>query len=174
MNLEVNKTKFWKYVDKSGDCWLWTAGKFVQGYGAFNWSPKSQSKGLTRYAHRVSWIFANGPIPEGMCVCHSCDNPACVNPDHLFLGTQADNMRDMRGKGRDSVAGLFTARKTQGEKNRKAKFTERDALVVKERLAAGECMTSIANDFNCPVSRVYDIKRGRTWTHIPDPMEKAA
>ena len=86
--------RFWSKVDRSGECWLWTAAK-VQGYGSFD----------GRRAHRVAWELAYGPIPKGVgyhgtCVLHRCDTPACVNPAHLRLGTQADNMADRDAKGR--------------------------------------------------------------------------
>ena len=80
-------------VDKGSGCWLWLLSKAF-GYGNF------KVNGKTKRAHRVAWEEFNGPIPEGMNVCHTCDNPSCVNPEHLFLGTQYDNLQDMKQKGR--------------------------------------------------------------------------
>lgn len=82
------------HVDRSGECWIWTGTTNELGYGLIHVGQRRVR------VHRVSWEIANGPIPEGLCVCHRCDNPRCVRPDHLFLGTQADNLRDMCSKGR--------------------------------------------------------------------------
>lgn len=90
--------RFWEKVDKSGDCWLWTAATAFWGYGVFQLG-RGPGEGIVR-AHRWSWEQAHGPIPDGLFVCHHCDTPACVRPSHLFLGTNADNLGDMGRKGR--------------------------------------------------------------------------
>ena len=94
--------RFWDKVDKSGRCWEWLAAKNSSGYGRLN------NNGRNHLAHRVAWILTNGPIPEGdhygtICVLHHCDNPPCVNPAHLFLGTIQDNVNDMIEKGRQFI-----------------------------------------------------------------------
>ena len=86
--------RFWSKVNKGRSCWEWTAGKAGKGYGIF-WLD-----GKHCYAHRVSYEIEVGPIPEDMCVCHTCDNPGCVRPGHLFLGTHKDNQIDCSNKGR--------------------------------------------------------------------------
>jgi hypothetical protein len=89
--------RFWPRVDRSGDCWEWRGGRIPQGYGAV-WI-----NGQNHPAHRVAWELTVGPIPPGLMVLHRCDNPPCVNPAHLWLGTQADNMADKVRKGRAAV-----------------------------------------------------------------------
>lgn len=87
-------SEFKKRVDRSGECWEWTGHRQTQGYGQVQVNAKLWT------AHRLAWTLYNGPIPDGKLICHSCDNPGCVNPEHLFLGTHADNMEDMVAKNR--------------------------------------------------------------------------
>lgn len=103
------QNRFWAKVDKGSDaeCWEWTASRNSYGYGQLAVVLPSGKR--PRLAHRLSWELHVGPIPEGMCILHRCDNPPCVNPSHLFIGTKADNYRDMRAKGRD---GSYNRQKT--------------------------------------------------------------
>jgi hypothetical protein len=91
--------RFWAKVQKGDGCWLWTGGKFRRGYGAFK-RRGPDGRFQQQKAHRVSYEWLVGPVPDGLCVLHTCDNPPCVNPAHLFLGTNLDNSEDRRVKGR--------------------------------------------------------------------------
>ena len=141
--------RFWDKVDKSGDCWEWTACKDRGGYG------KLGRNGKTVKAHRLSWELANGPIPEGMHVCHKCDNPACCNPAHLFLGTPADNARDMKNKGRAA----------KGERNGQAKLDEDKVQVIK-LLKGRMTQEAIGGLFGVKQNQVSRIHSGKRWSHV--------
>lgn len=96
---------FWERVDTSGDCWIWTASKHPDGYGQVTW--RWNGRNIVQTTHRFSYEINVGPIPPGMLVCHRCDNPPCVRPDHLFVGTHADNMRDKQQKNHNRIAAAF-------------------------------------------------------------------
>ena len=133
-------------------CWLWTAGIFEKrGYGAFA-HPE-------QLAHRVAWAMYRGPIPAGMCVLHRCDVPACVNPDHLFLGTQTDNMSDKVQKRRQSM-GAGTGR---------AEITESQ---VKEILADLRLHREIAAQYGVTQSTISNIKLRKTWKHVDGSADR--
>ena len=139
-------------VDHVSGCWVWTGATLRGGYGQF------QESGRTRQAHRGSWEAAFGPIPEGMLVCHKCDNPPCVNPEHLFLGTPADNMLDRDSKGRQ--------RTPKGSNNGSAKLSEHDVSIVKTLLGLGVQGKLLATLYGVTKSTISLIKNGLLWTHI--------
>lgn len=141
-------TKFWRRVQKTETCWLWTGSKTHNGYGMLRTSDSA-------LAHRVSWEIHNGVIPEGMFVCHHCDNPPCVNPDHLFLGTHADNMRDGVMKGRF----LNT-----GSGNRK--LNEHQVRDIRAKHAAGQNRTQLGHEYGVTRWAITDIVSRRKWPNV--------
>ncbi len=134
----------------SSGCIEWQ-GSRDHGYGQFSVSSHKPQR-----AQRASYEFFVGPIPEGMFVCHTCDNRACVNPVHLFVGTHADNMADSVRK----------RRHTYGERHNLVKLTEADVLEIRRRCAAGESQRSIAKDKKITQTNVSMIHTRRTWRHI--------
>jgi hypothetical protein len=131
-------------------CWVWMGTTQVRGYGEL------LSHGRKHLAHRASYEAFIGPIPKGMYVCHTCDNVYCVNPGHLFLGTQKQNLQDMASKGRS----------TRGERNARSKLTEKDVAKAKELLGSGSSCTGIAKMLNVSVSCISSIKRNERWSHV--------
>jgi len=149
--------RFWAKVDKSGDCWEWTACKNSDGYGLLAVGLKARrSKG----AHRFSWEIHFGHIPDGMCVCHSCDNPSCVNPNHLFIASHADNMADMARKGRGVRSGL------KGELHGGVKLTENQVVMIRASRAEGRKLTDIANEYGVTFQLISRICLRQLWGHI--------
>lgn len=149
--------RFWVKVKKlEGDgCWEWMAGRTPKsGYGLFAVSFKP-SKCVV--AHRISYMMECGPIPDGMVVCHRCDNPPCVRPDHLFLGTRQDNIEDMRVKGRAAKGTKHFRSKLDGDKVRD----------IRKSHAAGESPYQIALRLGVRAGTVYAVISGKTWSHVP-------
>lgn len=147
--------RFWSKVVRGSACWEWTGARTRRGYGKFGEGGRS---GRTVEAHRMAWRLTHGDIPDGMCVCHRCDNPLCVNPDHLFLGTHLDNMRDMRAKDRGA----------RGERHGSAKLTAHDVWQIKRIYATG-CRSEykLAKQFGVYPSHIHSIVSGSKWRTKP-------
>lgn len=145
--------RFWRKVKKTKDCWLWIANKSNRNYGMFAINNKKVS------AHRYSYKYHYGSIPNGLYICHKCDNPPCVNPKHLYAGTQSDNLKDAANKNRR----VYTSR--QGSKNNLSKLKEIDVLKIRS-LSKNKTYKEIANMFNVDPTNIGYIIRRRTWTHI--------
>ena len=146
------KDRFWSYVKKSKDCWWWTGTKDKAGYGGLG-----VGAGMVR-AHRLSWCLHNGSIPDGIHVLHKCDNPPCVRPDHLFLGTQADNIKDMLKKGR--------WKPKLGENHPSSKLKVKDVYKIRQLHVDGIKRDEIAERFNIAISTVEGIIYRTRWRHI--------
>lgn len=147
--------RVWSRVVKTGaGCWEWAGNRSALGYGIVTVQHSTRLR-----AHRVAWELANGPIPDGVAVCHRCDNPPCINPDHLFLGTHADNMRDMVGK----------ARQPHGARNARAKLTADQVAELRAARARGEPLASLASRFGLTKSGACHVAKGRAWKHAPMP-----
>ena len=136
------------------DCIEFKSYKAADGYGRVN--RKAGGKWKAFLAHRAAYAEVHGPIPDGMCVCHSCDNRSCINVEHLFLGTSADNMRDMKEKGRAA----------QGSANGNSKLTEAEIPRIRDMLACGVSQTDIGSWFGVSQSKISDIKHGKRWRHV--------
>lgn len=137
-------------VDPSG-CWLWTAAKFKSGYGTIR---DENRKGLT--ASRASWLIHRGEIPAGMYVCHRCDVRSCVNPDHLFLATNNENMQDMVAKGRQA----------QGERSGRHKLTAEHVTQARADHSAGQSGSALARKLGVSTSVMSRILRGLAWRSL--------
>lgn len=156
--------RFWAKVAKAGDadCWLWLGAKDKRsGYGLF------RGEGTSK-AHRFVWALAHGPIPEGLCVCHTCDVPACVNPAHLFLGTQAENVADMLRKGRavPPTHPYLLGKQAREQSINTAKMSEAQVGELRRRYASGEKSRDLASAFGISQTHVTRITRRRFWQHV--------
>ena len=152
--------RFWMKVDKRepDECWEWLAGTTGEWYGVFNRgdSPRVEA------AHRFSWEIHNGPIPKGMCVLHHCDNPICVNPRHLFLGTQTDNNHDRDQK----------ERQARGARAGSSKLTKKKVCRVRRLLKEGWSQSKIARLMGVSQVTIHSIDAGKTWAWFQDCTEQ--
>jgi hypothetical protein len=153
------EARFWAKVAKSDGCWEWT-GSTSRGYGKIG---IGHTKTIS--AHRASYEMHLGEIPAGLVVCHRCDNKRCVRPDHLFLGTQADNMADMRAKGRGSKPPRHT-NFVRGEASGRAKLTDDDVRTIRAGHADGATRRELSLRFGVGKSTIEAICVGRTWRHV--------
>ena len=172
---EVAQKRFWTKVDKSGECWEWLAGKSPLGYGHF------KDAGKTYRAHRYIYESQIGPIADGLCVCHRCDNPGCVRPDHLWLGTSPENTADKMSKNRHKVVSgdMHYLRRnpelqwlhrnpekaTRGEKHPSSKLTESQVIEIRS-LAQSLSTRTLAEAFSVCPANIKSILKRKTWAHI--------
>lgn len=141
-------------LDPDSGCWLWDAYRMPSGYGTIRLGQKEEG---SESAHRVSWIINRGPIPDRMCICHRCDNPPCVNPDHLFLGTYSENTLDAVSKDR------FHPPVIRGTDTKLAKLTDDQVREIRKDCRASR---AVGADYKVSHTVILYIRRGRTWSHI--------
>lgn len=139
--------RFWLRVDKTDDCWVWIGFRNRDGYG------RAPFGGVTHMAHRLSWILHFGPIPPKKLICHRCDVPACVRPDHLFVGTQLDNMIDMARKGR-------------GPRSIPVMTDDVVRAIRSDYVPGVVTQKQIAAKYGVTTKRVYSIVTRRAWAHV--------
>lgn len=139
-------------VDVRGpdECWPWTGATNGKGYGQLTINDRRA------YAHRIAWMMEHGTIPDGLCVCHTCDTPACCNPAHLFLGTKAENSADMIAKGRTR----------HGGRHWKTRMTEPDVRAMRAAVKAGVSIADVARAFGLNYYTAHSIVRGENWRYL--------
>lgn len=140
-----------RILENANGCWIWQRGLDKNGYGRSSINRKGVQ------AHRVSWVIHKGKIPDGMQVLHRCDNPPCVNPEHLFLGNNADNMTDKMKKNRQ----------TRGHDVNTSKINASDVFRIRGLLSEGWSGRKISKLLGLKDHHVYDIKNGRSWRWLP-------
>jgi hypothetical protein len=145
---------FWSRVDVRGpdECWTWSRGGNKRGYGTVR-----MKRGVIS-AHRLAYMLTHGEIPADLCVCHTCDNPLCCNPAHLWVGTQLDNVADMVAKGR----GLG-----RGEASHRAKLREPEVLEIRRKYKRGHVgYGRLAEEYGVKPATIAEIIKRKTWSHI--------
>lgn len=162
---EAQRARFWSKVDRSGPvpghaqhlgpCWLWLGAHNSRGYGHM------KVRGAVAPAHRMSWVLANGPLPlgggyHGTCVLHRCDNPGCVNPAHLFAGSNADNMADMKRKRRSPC----------GADHPRSRLTAERVRGIRVRSQQGVRQADIASEFGISGALVSMVVTRKVWGHV--------
>lgn len=145
--------RFWSHVTKTDKCWLWNLSVDRKGYGQVRVGSR------TMRAHRVAYELTHGPIGPHFA-CHTCDNPRCVRPDHIFLGSNLDNVRDMDAKGRRRTVVY------RGADHPNARLTEDDVRSIRAALAAGATIDEVANRYPVSCAAIGAISSGRTWRHV--------
>jgi len=152
------ETRFWKYVTKTDGCWLWTGATTNGGYGVLQAGGRA---GKIVRAHRLSWRLHCGPVADDIDVCHHCDNPPCVRPDHLFLGTAKTNVADMVSKGRARGGS------GRGEQHHRAKLTAEQVRAMRADYArGGTSLNQLAAHYGVSKKSVLNIIHRRVWAHV--------
>lgn len=160
--------RFWAKVRITPGCWLWTASKRNKGYGAFCYTRGGAV--VNGRAHRISWEVHNGPIPEGLKVLHRCDTPACLNPEHLFLGTLQDNVDDMVQKGRHVCGSTHVpaaqAGYRRGVAHHAAKLTPETVRAIRADWDDGCTVSELNEKYGLRGVHAWKVATRRTWKHV--------
>lgn len=143
---------FWALVEKSGECWTWTGGTDDYGYGVLRYA------GRRWKAHRLAYHLTHGGIPDEKNVCHTCDNPPCVNPAHLFAGTQAENVADRDRKGRGDWS-----KAAKGERHSQARLTKANVDDIRIRFAGGAVQRHLAIEYSVSPATIHRIVHNELW-----------
>jgi hypothetical protein len=151
------ESRFWSKVAKTPACWVWTASRDDSGYGRLKVGGK---RGIAKRAHRLAWELLRGPIPDGLCVLHRCDNPPCVNPAHLFLGTKRDNTLDATAKGRHALRNLLRRR---GTETSGAKLNEEQVRSIRAALEAGLSRAAVGRLYGISPAQAGRIGHRERW-----------
>ena len=156
---ETTEKRFWGHVEKTTTCWLWQGGTDQDGYGIFSICSSGVRRSVR--AHRYAYKLTVGPIPLGRLICHVCDTPCCVRPDHLFAGSNSDNMKDaiQKGRIRPWAGGL------QGESNGRAKLTAAAVATIKRRYETGERRADLAREYKVHWATLNAAINGETWKY---------
>jgi hypothetical protein len=156
--------KHTKYDETSG-CWEWLGSK-RNGYGRMIVGSRKDGTRRSVSAHRVSFELEYGDIPSGMVVCHKCDNPCCVNPSHLFVGTRQDNVDDRESKGRNNPP--------RGAANAKTKLTEEKVMQIRKKRLQGVSFGKLAKEYGVCKKTIQDAVSGKNWFYLPEPPKGVA
>lgn len=151
--------RFWRYVRKTEGCWEWTGGRFQSslGYGQFRVGKRKVR------AHRFAWQITNGSIPNGMRICHKCDNPTCCNPTHLFMGTDADNIADRGRKGRTKNGSRQFPELWSAERNPAAKVNWAAVHEIRLGRLRGRTLSQLSTQYGISISQVRNIVNNTNW-----------
>lgn len=165
---EKDANRFWSKVKKTKTCWEWIAYRNRLGYGVLN------IRGKSTLAHRFVWFLTHGPFPREALICHHCDNPSCVNPNHLYQGTPRSNVQDCLSRGRHVApkgekhwTKQFGKRIARGNSSPVARLTEAQVLAIRARYALGwKNKTRLGKEYKIDNSVITDILNREIWTHI--------
>lgn len=156
MRTDLYRARFTRRVEVTPECWLWAGPRNKAGYGIAHYRGE-------QLCHRIAYLLWRGPIPSGLCVCHHCDNPCCVRPDHLFVGTHAENAQDMTRKGRSRW----------GERSATARLSFAAVAEIRSLWAASDLTTTtLAEMYGVSQAQISRIARGIAWPHMGPALPK--